>query len=60
MRAKGESQETEKAVEELVSKAKSADGDQLLDALASILNKLIEERKAGQPEAATSATPHVH
>ena len=43
----------------LVDQIKTAKGDQLLDTLAAVLNKLIEERKATQGKPA-EAPAHVH
>jgi hypothetical protein len=52
--------ETAKAtdMEALIEEMKTAKGDQLLDSLAAVLNKLIEERKAAQ--AAPAAPGHQH
>ncbi len=48
-------------LDQLLATAKEAKGDQLLDALAAVLNKLIEERKAGQPSPTPSAAaPPAH
>jgi len=43
------------SLDQLLSNAKEAKGDQLLDALAAVLNRLIEERKAVQPSPAPGA-----
>jgi hypothetical protein len=45
-------------IETLIEQMKTAKGDQLLDSLAAVLNKLIEERKAGQPAAGASGHQH--
>ena len=47
----------------LVEKMKTARGDQVLDAFAAVLNKLLAERKAAQdgaPEAPAPAAPPAH
>lgn len=47
-------------LDQLLANAKEAKGDQLLDALAAVLNKLIEDRKTAQPGATPGAAPQGH
>ena len=59
MAAKPEAAAAAPDMDALVDQIKTAKGDQLLDTLAAVLNKLIEERKATQGKPA-EAPAHVH
>lgn len=52
--------ESKTSLDQLLAKAKDAKDDQLLDALAAVLNKLIDERKAAKSGAAPAAAPEAH
>ncbi len=57
---KSQSAVAQPTLDELLAKAKDAKGEDLLNALSAIINKLVEERKAGQPSGAPTAVPQGH
>ena len=57
---KTEAAAAEPSLDQLLSNVKDAKGDQLLDALAAVLNKLIDERKAAPPGSAPVTPPQGH
>jgi hypothetical protein len=44
-------------LDSLIDKMKTAKGDQVLDAFAAVLNKILAERKAAQDKAPEATTP---
>lgn len=58
--AKAQKAAASPTLEQLVATAKDAKGDQLLEALGALINKLIEERKGMQPSPAPGAAPQGH
>lgn len=60
MQKKTDVAEAPPSLDQLLANAKDAKGDQLLDALAAVLNKLVEERKAAQSGSAPAPAPQEH
>ncbi len=57
---KADSAPAKPSIEQLLSDAKDAKGDQRLDALAAVLKKLIEERNAAKAGSTPAAAPQGH